>query len=810
MSRLTLPLAKILKWPIRFLVKTKLLPENPVESLSINTKQPVVYVLKTESSTDLQVVAALSEMMGLPSPFEPLYVDGEQLPRFIALQRARVFGSSKDLTSDAIQAGLRLLSLHQKKSTIDVQLVPITICWGRDPGHESARIRDLISNTETPSMFRKILSVFLSGRDNLVRVSRPVSIRYMANEHGVDQTTAHKLIRVARIHFQRQRLSATGPRLPNRAQMFTSLMASPGLRKAIDDEARTKKISLVEAKQNARKLMHEIAADYSNVLIKMSDNFLSWLWNKLYNGLEVTNGQAVRELSDQGYEIVYLPCHRSHMDYLLLSYAIYHQGMVPPHIAAGINLNFWPVGSIFRKGGAFFMRRSFKGNKLYSSVFREYLSLLFNRGYSVKFFTEGGRSRTGRLLPPKTGMLAMTVQTALRGCERPIALVPVYLGYEHVMEVSTYTTELKGNTKKKESVGSVFKAIRNLRDYGHGYVNFGEPILLGQFLTSHVPDWRNSVSQEEGPKPQWLTPTVNKLADEVMVRINSAAALNSVSLAGMCLLNADKYAMTRQELEVQMDFYVALQREAPYSAEKVILKMTGKEMVDHLVQLNKVKSHTDTFGEIISLEQKDAILMTYYRNNILHLYILPSLVASILISHEVLDKQSLIKKIKMFYPLIKNELFLRELDIEAYVEAILQALETQGAVNIEGESVKALGHETAGFFQLQLLERLSNDTLQRFAIVLRLLEKQDSMSRSELEKKSQQAAQRLSELNGINSPEFFDKKVLASFIAALREEGLVTLDDSSSLETTSEVKALGQEITFLLRSEVIQSIHSLT
>ncbi len=103
------------------------------------------------------------------------------------------------------------------------------------------------------------------------------------------------------------------------------------------------------------------------------------------------------------------------MDYLLLSYVLYHQGLVPPHIAAGINLNFWPAGPIFRRLGAFFIRRTFKGNKLYSTVFREYLGELFSRGYSVEYFVEGGRSRTGRLLDPKTGTLSMTIQAMLRG-----------------------------------------------------------------------------------------------------------------------------------------------------------------------------------------------------------------------------------------------------------------------------------------------------------------------------------------------------------------------------------------------------------
>ncbi|PHN95755.1 glycerol-3-phosphate 1-O-acyltransferase, partial [Tenacibaculum discolor] len=118
------------------------------------------------------------------------------------------------------------------------------------------------------------------------------------------------------------------------------------------------------------------------------------IWNKIYNGISVGHADRIRELAANGHEIIYVPCHRSHMDYLLLTYVIYHEGMVTPHIAAGINLNFWPVGKLFRRGGAFFLRRSFAGNKLYTAVFREYLELLLNKGYSVKYYPEGGRSRT--------------------------------------------------------------------------------------------------------------------------------------------------------------------------------------------------------------------------------------------------------------------------------------------------------------------------------------------------------------------------------------------------------------------------------
>ena len=260
----------------------------------------------------------------------------------------------------------------------------------------------------------------------------------MTDQYGADEQTAHKLLRVARFHFYRQQLAATGPRQPDRSALFNALLGSEALKKAIADEAQSKNISLAEARAQALLLLEEIAADYRESTLRVGDRLLSWLWARLFTGINIQRSEVIRDLAQRGHEVVYLPCHRSHMDYLLLSYVIYQQGLAAPHIAAGINLNFWPIGKFFRRGGAFFIRRSFSGNKLYSAVFREYLSQLFRKGYAVKYYSEGGRSRTGRLLQPKTGMLAMTVQALLRGIDRPVTLVPVYLGYEHVMEVSTY------------------------------------------------------------------------------------------------------------------------------------------------------------------------------------------------------------------------------------------------------------------------------------------------------------------------------------------------------------------------------------
>jgi glycerol-3-phosphate O-acyltransferase len=161
-----------------------------------------------------------------------------------------------------------------------------------------------------------------------------------------------------------------------------------------------------------------------------------------------------RDAHRPGHEIVYVPCHRSHIDYLLLSYIIVRQGLTPPHIAAGANLNLPLVGSLLRRGGAFFLRRSFKGEPLYAAVFHEYLHLMLARGFPIEYFIEGGRSRSGRMLTPKAGILGMTVQSFIREHARPLVFVPVYIGYEKVMEGRTYLGELAANPSKVNRCGA--------------------------------------------------------------------------------------------------------------------------------------------------------------------------------------------------------------------------------------------------------------------------------------------------------------------------------------------------------------------
>ena len=561
-----------------------------------------------------------------------------------------------------------------------------------------------------------------------------------------------------------------------------------------------------KAQQNAIALMEEIAANFSYEMIRLTDRILGFTWNRLYQGINVHNAERVRQLAHDGHEIVYVPCHRSHMDYLLLSYVLYHQGLVPPHIAAGINLNFWPAGPIFRRLGAFFIRRTFKGNKLYSTVFREYLGELFSRGYSVEYFVEGGRSRTGRLLDPKTGTLSMTIQAMLRGGTRPITLVPIYIGYEHVMEVGTYAKELRGATKEKESLPQMVRGLSKLRNLGQGYVNFGEPLPLMTYLNQHVPDWREAIDPIEAVRPSWLTPTVNSIAADLMVRINNAGAANAMNLCCTALLASRQRSLTREQLTQQLECYLALLRNVPYSPDATAPSASASELIDHALQMNKFEVEKDTIGDIIILPREQAVLMTYYRNNIAHMLVMPSLLAALVTQHRHLSRAEVLRHVETLYPFLKAELFLRweKAELAGVVDALIAEMLRQELIVVDGDVMSLNPSHSRS---LQLLAAGARETLQRYAITFWLLSANPAINRSSLEKESRTVAQRLSVLHGINAPEFFDKAVFSTLVLTLRDEGYISDTGDAEPEETLKVYRM---LADLITSDVRLTIESVT
>lgn len=800
----------VFHYPVKLLVKAHSIPVNVDSELGIDKEKPIVYLLPTNSVTDQLALRMSTQALGLPSPTDTLTLAGREYPSTLFLRKTQpLFRSGVDNTGIE-DVFTDLFHLHRDHENLDLQVVPVFITWGRTPGKGKPGLGDLITYKAAPSWLRKLFIVLFLGRDNFVNYSKAVSARTMANQHGSDQSIAQKLVRVASTHFHRKRQSMTGPTLLERQELNNSVLGSDAVRRAMAEESRAKKVSHEKAKERAQSYITEVAADYREGLIRFGDRILTRIWNKIYNGISVGHAERIRELAANGHEIIYVPCHRSHMDYLLLTYVIYHEGMVTPHIAAGINLNFWPVGKIFRRCGAFFLRRSFAGNKLYTAVFREYLELLFNKGYSVKYYPEGGRSRTGRLIPPKTGMLAMTIQAMLKGVNRPVSLVPVYIGYENVMEVKSYLNELKGSKKKKESNLQVFTAIKKLKNYGHGYVNFGEPIQLNQFLESHVPNWRECRDAEPEKKPAWLTPAVNELANDVMTRINRAAALNGMALISLCLLSSKTQTMSEAELKQAMGDFIDLFKQAPFSNDATIPEASADELLKDTLKLGRFDIQDDDYGRLISPQPKSAVYLTYYRNNILHLFAIPGLIMASVFAKKGISKNKVFELIASLYPLLQKELFLHLSQDEAlaHTDALITTLIGSGLLReVDNELLPPDAH-CKQFHSAWLLSRCMQETLQRYAVVLTILDKEKSISRGALERESKKVAERLSVLYGLSSPEFYDKNVLSSFISALKENHWLDSEKDGSLKYSEECEALREDVMALIWPEMMQHLEN--
>jgi glycerol-3-phosphate O-acyltransferase len=794
---------KIVSIPLKLLVSSKLLPENPIKDLEIDLESPIYYVLQRRSTSSFLMLKDKARQINLP---KPKIVDGspEELPNgaVFFLQNKNLFGFGGKPVKKYQKLLDQLVQTQKEQGSTSNeskhhQLIPVSLYWGRNPGKENSLLRLLFTDTESATPLRKIFLFLFQGRNSFVRISKPIDLSTVVSSDSNTPSVVTKLTRTLRIHFHRHRSAAMGPLVSNRKQTINNIVFSDNVRKVIEREASSKNISVEKSRKNAIKYANEIAAAYSYKTVRIMESSLTHLWNKIYDGVEVKNVERVRELAAT-HEIVYLPCHRSHIDYLLLSYTLYHEGLVPPHIAAGINLNFWPAGPILRRGGAFFLRRSFGGNKLYTAVFNEYIFNLMNKGIPLEFFPEGGRSRTGRLLPPKTGLLAMTLQSCLRGTKKPIAIIPVYIGYERMFEGKSYVNELRGGEKKKESFGQLLGIRKTLKQaFGKVYLNFAEPLHLNEYLDEKQPDWHQYKGQV-GAKPHWLTPQVNQLSYILMEKINASVTLNSVSLIALILLSTDRAALGRVELERQLDVLIDLHRYAKFSDKTYLQSESSAELIQQALDLRTIFNVDNPMGDIITSDEKTAVLLTYYRNNILHVYITSALIASCFLNQQSMSQTVLIKSLMKLYPLLKKELFFHwdESDYKQHIEKNIEVFIQKGMLTRKTKVLQRPDESEEGFNQLFTHAQIARPTLLRYGIILTILSAQastENLSRKQLETKSQQLAQRIAALHSLNAPEAFDKNLFKNTVSVLREGELIKVSESNNFLITPELVDL-QEI----------------
>lgn len=804
-------LRKITGWWTR----PHVLPEDFRQRLG-ERRSVVCYVTEVYGLADLAVLQNVCERGGLPVPTRPASALAKNATLgpsegvWMYLERRRGFWG--DRIDPRIPPYMQQFARRAYDDPqFDIEFLPVNVFWGRAPDKERTWLRVLLAeNWERVGRLRRMLSVLVNGRNLFVQFGEPVSLQTINRTLQDPSRAVRRLTRTLRASLGSQRAATIGPDLSHRRTIVTQVLRTQAVRQAMADEMRSKQLTRRQALEQAQAYANEIAANYSSIFVALMARALTWFWNRLYDGVELHNVENLQSVME-GNEVIYVPCHRSHIDYLLLSYIIYYKGYAVPHIAAGINLNMPVIGRFLRMGGAFYIRRSFRGNALYTMVFMKYLGFMMARGYSIEYFVEGGRSRTGRLLQPKTGMLSMTLRSYLRDPRRPIVFLPVYFGYERLVEGKTYIGELSGKPKEKESIFTMLKALPALRKrFGKVQVSLGEPIRLSDVLARHRPDGTN----DRDDRPPWLARAVDEIANRIMVNINSAAAVGPINLIALVLLATPKQSMLVSDLAQQLELYTSLLRQAPYSPYSKVTDMDGLAIVRHAEMLGIVQRFTHPMGDVIRMDEENAVLMTYFRNNVMHLLVVPSLIACCFLNNRTMTTEDIQRLMSRIYPYIRDELFLRwdESEMQAVLHDALEDLANHGLLEQVDAAWRRPPTGSQQAVQLSVLAQVTVQTIERYYLAISLLARSGSgrITQDVLESQCQLMAQRMSLLYELNSPEFFDKTLFKNFIDLLRARNVVQTNSEGRLAFTDTLLAVEGDAQLVLHEQIRNSVLQVT
>ena len=469
------------------------------------------------------------------------------------------------------------------------------------------------------------------------------------------------------------------------------------------------------AERRARKIIDRLISDQSYRIVRFFNGLLTWLWQTLYGGIDVRYIELAKQAATN-HHIVYTPCHRSHMDYLLLSYVLYHNGLTPPHIAAGDNLNLPLVGPLLRRAGAFFMRRTFGDDDLYKAIFTSYLRLMLEKGHALEYFIEGGRSRTGRMRVPRRGMLGMTLRSAMQAPSLPIAFIPVHFGYDRVFEVNSYLSELEGMAKQKESLLDLLGVFKRLKlNYGKVQVSFGEPVLFNPEDTvdsmpksdpeSHLP------LLEAGPSKQ----LVGDIAQSINCAVNACTSIGPMTLFATALTLTQRGAIDRARLTVQLDLLRAIMPQAQLTA--VCARSSADSLAESALTQLSIKPDVGSGAPSIRVSRVQRAELSYHANDINHLLVIPSLAAQMLVTSHTISSAELHHAAGLLDPLFSEELFFVSGNEREACQRAIRAFKAAGIISSDEDHWQINPESSAGYSNLFDLSQLVRPYLVRYLLL---------------------------------------------------------------------------------------------
>ncbi len=676
------PLSAPVRWLCDRLLGGVRMAESEVDRIrALADRGAIVYVLRQRSWVDLLLVTYVLQREGLPAPsfandmralwmrplrsvlralwdgFSQLRPRSQELRTFadrqlcseLVSQRHPVLlfmrgrkprwriGKRRRLTGHNHGRDYIREIVHEHwQSAGEVSFVPLAPLRGRGMRRKESRLAALVySLQETPSEFRRLLSLLRNRLDTSIGAGSEVELRAFVRRYRREgeERTVRRLSRALLIDLYREERVVWGPLLLPKSQVRGIVLGTPDventIRRLVEEEGENE----AQLRRRARRYIDEIAADYKKQYFSILELGFNFVWPRMFAGLEYSGLERVIECVKQ-HPVVLVPSHRSHFDYLVLSYLFHLKYLSPPHIAAGINLSFWPMGPLFRGAGAYFIRRTFDDDELYKVVFRQYLTFLIREGYTQEFFIEGGRSRTGKVLPPKLGMLSAIVDAFTRGVRRDLYFVPVSIHYGRVVEEDAYQRELGGAEKQPESLGALLQARRLLRRrHGTVYVSFAEPISLNHFLgVDRAKFNRGGVEVEDDRRA-----VVRKLGLRLLREINRASVVGATSVSSMTLLASEQGALRDRVFVDRARALVSFLRRRGIALSASLERNDGDEFRESLAFLENgglIQRLAGMEGGVIRVAEENRLALDFYKNNAIHYFLQSSLLLDAMLRGE--------------------------------------------------------------------------------------------------------------------------------------------------------------------------------
>jgi glycerol-3-phosphate O-acyltransferase len=540
------------------------------------------------------------------------------------------------------QDPLHLLLEIQTSMAEPIFILPCLIFHGKAPEKQHKGIVDIFfGDKENPGRVRKLTSFLRNYKNNVLEIAEPLNLQEWLDNETIQNSSksglAFQVRREVTDRIDRHRRVVTGPIMKSRWELKEMVLHNKDLQKRMERRARSNTRSMEDVRREADSYLNEIATDPNLTYVQIAERLLTWIWNTIYDGIDVdVDSLNMAKLAAKQAPLVYIPCHKSHIDYLVLSYLLYKHHLNLPFVAAGKNLSFWPLGPFFRKSGAFFIRRSFRGQKFYTDVFAAYIKTLVSEGHNLEFFIEGGRSRTGKMVLPKLGLLAILMQAVEEGYCDDLIFVPCAINYDRVLEEGAYLKEMKGISKKQENLAQLVRARRVLKKrYGTVYVRFAQPISIKTYMQRFAFDFDTMKSKERHAM-------YRDFAWRIIHSINNASMVTPLALLAAVILTTSKRGISLAEIKVIIRMYHNyLQHEGVHAAST--LQDLEKTLQDSLTLMEKSKwlelladeDETDEEERIYTIDDSNRLQLEYYKNTIIH-FLLPAAY----ISSAILTKQA--------------------------------------------------------------------------------------------------------------------------------------------------------------------------